>query len=493
MCGIFGCKPAVDSWLAASIDRQSNRGPDQASKLIVGNIGLAINRLAITGNLDDGSQPVLSRSKKTLCIFNGALFNYKKLIKDFSLKPSSKNDAAVALELFELIGVEFFNYIEGMFSLILVDLRVNKMIVGRDVLGIKPLYYAFKEQQCVFSSSIAAIPKEMLPFVKAFPPGCIWFDDGKVKQIEPNIENKEDLESLIKSSVESHIPEEVRWGCSLSGGIDSSIICAVAKKLGHKFNCYVLDAGSNEDKESAKLVASYLGLPLKVVKVSKEDVKMAIPIVVKALASYNATLILGGLCTYFISKEAAKDNLKVLLFGDGADEVFAGYDRYQANNTKEELHRLLVKDQQNLWLSQNKRLDHASMEVSIEARVPFQDLNLVWKSREISSRSEKDKNQFKNKALLRNFAKNLLPKEIVFREKCVMSKGSGLHKLLIEVGDEMWKDDYFRQVTRQEVNAYRAGNKLEIIFLRIYKNSYHFLSGNYEDLVSRKLYSASLA
>ena len=192
---------------------------------------------------------------------------------------------------------------------------------------------------------------------------------------------------------------------------------------------------------------------------------MAIPIVVKALASYNATLILGGLCTYFISKEAAKDNLKVLLFGDGADEVFAGYDRYQAKNTKEELHRLLVKDQQNLWLSQNKRLDHASMEVSIEARVPFQDLNLVWKSREISSRSEKDKNQFKNKALLRNFAKNLLPKEIVFREKCVMSKGSGLHKLLIEVGDEMWKDDYFRQVTRQEVNAYRAGNKLSLIHI----------------------------
>ena len=84
-----------------------------------------------------------------------------------------------------------------MFSLILVDLRENKMIVGRDVLGIKPLYYAFKEQQCVFSSSIAAIPKEMLPFVNAFPPGCIWFDDGKVKQIEPNIENKEDLGTII--------------------------------------------------------------------------------------------------------------------------------------------------------------------------------------------------------------------------------------------------------------------------------------------------------
>ena len=493
MCGIFGCKPAVDSWLTDSIDKQKSRGPDQSSKLIVGDIGLAVNRLAITGNLDDGSQPVVSKSKKTLCVFNGALYNYKQLIKDFALNPSSRNDAAVALELFELMGAKVFSHIQGMFSIIIIDLTINKMIVGRDILGIKPLYCAFNKHQCVFSSSIAAMPTEMLPFVQAFPPGCIWFDDGKVEQIKPKIENKKDIYSIFKETVESHIPTEVRWGCSLSGGIDSSIICAVASSLGHEFNCYVLDAGSSEDKEAAKTVCSHLNLPLKVVKVSKEDVKLAIPIVVKALASYNATLVLGGLCTYFISREAAKDNLKVLLFGDGADEVFAGYDRYQGNKTREELYKLLVNDQKKLWLTQNKRLDHASMEVSIEARVPFQDLNLIWKSREMILGQEFSKQHFSDKSLLRNFAKEYLPEEIVFREKCVMSEGSGLHRLLLEVGEEMWSDDYLRQITWKEVNAYRAGNKLEHMFLTIFRENYRLLADNYNDLISRKLYSVSFA
>ena len=135
MCGIFGCKPAVDSWLTDSIDKQISRGPDQSSKLIVGDIGLAVNRLAITGNFDEGSQPVVSKSKKTLCVFNGALYNYKQLIKDFALNPSSANDAAVALELFELMGAEFLTTFK-LYSIIVIDLTINKMIVGRDILGI---------------------------------------------------------------------------------------------------------------------------------------------------------------------------------------------------------------------------------------------------------------------------------------------------------------------------------------------------------------------
>ena len=202
---------------------------------------------------------------------------------------------------------------------------------------------------------------------------------------------------------------------------------------------------------------------------------------------------MGGLCTYFISREAAKDNLKVLLFGDGADEVFAGYDRYQGNKTREELYKLLVNDQKKLWLTQNKRLDHASMEVSIEARVPFQDLNLIWKSREMILGQEFSKQDFSDKSLLRNFAKEYLPEEIVFREKCVMSEGSGLHRLLLEAGEEMWSDDYLRQITWKEVNAYRAGNKLEHMFLTIFKENYRLLADNYNDLISRKLYSVSFA
>ncbi len=139
MCGIFGCKPVIDDWVKRSTVKQHSRGPDQSSEFIVGNIGLAVNRLAITGDLEQGAQPIFSKSKKTVCVFNGALYNYEDLIREYSLDPVSKNDAAVALELFELKGIEFFNYIQGMFSIILVDIETETMIVGRDNLGIKPL------------------------------------------------------------------------------------------------------------------------------------------------------------------------------------------------------------------------------------------------------------------------------------------------------------------------------------------------------------------
>ncbi len=346
----------------------------------------------------------------------------------------------------------------------------------------------------MFSSSIRAIPKEMLPFVKPFPPGKIWVDNEKLIDIEPKIEKKSNFEDLLSETVKKHIPKEVKWGCSLSGGIDSSIICALAKNLGYDFPCYVLDAGNSGDSDAAKVVADHLGLPLKVVKVTKEDVKEAIPILVDALATYNHSIIVGSLCTYFISKAAAKDGLKVLLFGDGADEMFAGYDRYKKIDKVDEIQKLLIVDQKELWLSQNKRLDHASMAASIEARVPFQDINIYFNSRDIPIRKKVDiKNRLKDKIILRETSEKYLPIDIASRRKITISRGTGLNDLLIEAIKEMWGKPFLYPITHKEVRDFcTTKNKIEIILFTFFKKFYQDLSPSVEDLISRKLYISNV-
>ena len=121
MCGIFATRPVVKSWLQSSILKHSDRGPDQKAIYLEKDIGIAVNRLAITGILDECSQPIQSNSGDSLCIFNGAIFNYKEMAKKFNLNPSSKNDGAVLLELYVLIGLKVFDFVQGMYAIIIID------------------------------------------------------------------------------------------------------------------------------------------------------------------------------------------------------------------------------------------------------------------------------------------------------------------------------------------------------------------------------------
>ena len=110
------------------------------------------------------------------------------------MDPKSTNDAAVALELFELVGKSFLDHLEGMFSIIVIDVKTNSMLVARDVLGIKPLYYAKHQETHVFASSLKAIPADFLPYAKPFPPGLVWIDDNFSHEINPQVRQNKNLE-----------------------------------------------------------------------------------------------------------------------------------------------------------------------------------------------------------------------------------------------------------------------------------------------------------
>ena len=488
MCGIFATRPVVKDWLETSLLKHFDRGPDQKAIYIEKDIGIAVNRLAITGNLDEGAQPIHSNSGDSICIFNGAIFNHKEMEKKFNVNPSSKNDGAVLLELYELIGLKVFDFVQGMYAIIIIDKKKNRMVVSRDPLGIKPLYWINNENELVISSSLNAVPEALLGKVEQFPPGLIWTDPGLSQAVSPQVKKINNLDALLTNAVKSHIPSEVNWGCALSGGVDSSLVCALSKKFNQNFNCYVLDSGGEEDFNAAKLVAKHLELPLKTVKVNKQKVKDALPIVVEALASYNSQTFLGGLGTYLISLQAQRDGLKVLLSGEGADEIFGGYDRYKKLETNAEIERMMTDDQNKLWLSHNGRVDHASMAASIEIRVPFQDLTVLGNTREIPIKAKVNKSlEISDKICLREIAAKYLPKQIAERNKVTIASGSGLSKIV----KELLKDLGAPRIKKADVYNYQIRNVLEAYLFEIWRDLYPGLSDNYKDLASRNLYSVS--
>lgn len=492
MCGIFVCRPAIKSWLKNSIVEHRERGPDQNAEYIFGDIGLSVNRLAITGNLAEGAQPVSSRSNKTICVFNGAIYNSEYLIKKFSLNPISMNDGAAALELYELIGVEFVNYLQGMFSLIIIDKEKTSLLVTRDMLGIKPLYWVKHEGNIVFSSSLTAIPSKLQIFAEPFPPGLVWVDNDFKQSIKPEISPNENIEEVLLKSVLSHIPKEVSWGVGLSGGVDSALLSAMAKSEGYNFNCYVLKASHGEDPQAAQLVADHLRLPLKIVTVSIEDIQTALPIVVKALATYRSEIIFGGLLTYFISKAAASDGLKVLLFGEGADEVFGGYNKYKekyfASKSLEHVNRMMIEDQNNLCLSHNWRVDHASMAMSIEARVPFQDMNVVVNARNIPMKDKVNpEHKLQDKILLREIASKYLPESLARRKKASITQGTGINHFGDAVGRELAKVYGLKQ-SDPIVKVFEIRSYFEFVSFYFWKKFYPKMAESSNDLLVRGLF-----
>ncbi len=490
MCGIFACKPFVMDWLENSIIEHQDRGPDQNAIHTFEDIGVSVNRLAITGNLEQGSQPVFSSSQLTCCVFNGAIYNTEELITRFSLKVKSKNEAAVLLELYELKGESFINYIRGMFSIILIDKRDGSLLVTRDSLGIKPLYWVNMEDMVIFSSSLNAIPEPFLPYATAFPPGEVWINNTFRDKIKPEVLEFNSIETLLLTTVTSHIPKEVRWGCSLSGGVDSSLLCALAKSKGHSFNCYTLDTGGGPDLEAAKEVSSYLDLPLRLVKVTDIDIENVFPKIVKSLGTFQSELILGGIFTYFISKQAYEDGLKVLLFGEGADEVFGGYDKYQLamEESFENANQMMFTDLNTLWLTHNNRVDHASMAASIEARVPYQDTYVTNNARKLPMELKVDNgNLLRNKIALREIARKYLPNNIALRKKEVISRGTDLGFMLNKVSKKMASYYRVESISNSDRKDFNIQTYIEAVAFKIWRKVFPNLAENIISMKQRGL------
>ena len=467
MCGIFALLNNRDSdieTIRTEFMKGKNRGPENSQFLNLSTINtiLGFHRLPINGYKDeDANQPFHINNKYLIC--NGEIYNYKQIYKVLQdVIPHSKSDCEVIIHLYEKFGIDqTLQIIDGVFAFILIDLDANKIFVSRDTYGVRPLFVGIvpndidNTSMYYFASeikSICNIPSIQHGDIHQFEPGCYSVFSIDHKNIAHYIDSREfsspnsfsgsfmsvDQDKIMKE-IYNHIEDAVRKrvdntdrevACLLSGGLDSSIVCALVKRF-HKgpLHTWSIRFEGSEDLRNAQIVAEHIGSIHHNICVSEKEFLDAIPEVIYAIESYDTTTVRASVGNWLISKYIKENSdAKVIFNGDGADEAMGGYMYFHlAGNCLEfdkECRRLLS----HIHYFDVLRSDRSISSHGLEARTPFLDRNFIQYYLSINPeiRFHPGNNQCK-KYLMRKsvelFGNDLLPKSIIWRTKEAFSDG----------------------------------------------------------------------
>ncbi|HIP48922.1 MAG TPA: asparagine synthase B [Lutibacter sp.] len=424
--------------------RMSHRGPNErAIHQTENGYILAHERLSII-DLHSGKQPIRGTDKAYM-IHNGEIYNHQEL-RDTVLKEHTfrtKSDSEVIVHLYEKFGYDFLKYLDGVFAFVIVD--GEDFIVGRDPIGVKPLYYGQDVEGRWFFASEMKVIADQCVTMEAFPPGHIftskyglkrydhpaWFDE---KTATKKLDLKKIRESLIEAT-KKRLMTDVPLGVLLSGGLDSSLTSAIAtrelKKQGKELHSFSIGLDANSpDLIAAKKVADYLGTKHHEIYFSIEEGISIIKKLIWHLETYDVTSIRASTPMYFLSKRITELGIKVVLSGEGADEIFGGYLYFgNAPDTiafqKETIRRVKL-----LSTSDCLRADKSTMAHGLEARVPFLDRDFLEVAMTIETHEKLPStyNGIEKYILRKAFDTTddpYLPDEVLWRQKEQFSDGVG--------------------------------------------------------------------
>ncbi|MCA9252376.1 MAG: asparagine synthase-related protein [Phycisphaerae bacterium] len=479
MCGIVGVIGDAEQTAAETmLDSIGHRGTDSRRWRHFDRFGsLGINRLSII-DVDRGDQPLFNENGSLALVCNGEVYNHEPIRRDLAGTHTfaTGSDAEVIVHLYEEYGDDAIKFLDGMFAFILFDFKKGRVLIGRDSLGIKPLWYRSDGETTYVASEIKALIDYGEHGIRELPPGHIWTSDGGVERYwEPCLAtSKPDFglcRSLLTHSVRKRMMSDVGVGTFLSGGIDSSLITALAAKENPNIRAYTVGMEGAPDVEMARRVASFLGIQHIVKTFTIDDMLALLPEAIYYIESYNPSMVTGAIVTYMCSKLAAEDGAKVVLCGEGADELFGGYSAVRSL-TFLELRRKLADLLRNLHKTELKRLDRLSMATTLEARVPFLDRQFVEYAFNLPS-EDKIKNidgKRIEKWHLRKAFEGYLPDELIWREKCPFDQGSGGRSLIPVIEDTIDDQTYARKC--EEYAPWNIQSKEMLYYFEIWKS--HF-------------------
>ncbi|CAG8494186.1 2470_t:CDS:10 [Acaulospora morrowiae] len=474
MCGIFavfnysGDIKAFRPRALLLSRKLRHRGPDWSGCKILGDHILCHERLAIVG-LDTGAQPLYNDEETIFLSVNGEIYNHKILEKQLKRNPHFRthSDCEVILHLYEEIGEDVVNHLDGMFSFVLLDTRKNRFIAARDPIGITTLYQGWSSSSpgtIYFSSELKALNEECDKVI-AFPPGHIYdsVTGQTTRYYQPKWWNEDLipttpidytlLRETLEKSVRKRLMSDVPYGVLLSGGLDSSLIASIASREAKKLSLGIPNGRTNGDLDDqmTRIHSFSIGLPgspdLIAARSVAEFLKTlhheytftiqegldAVHDIIHHLETYDVTTIRASTPMYLLSRKIKAMGVKMVLSGEGSDEIFGGYLYFHAAPSAKDFHKETVSRVKNLHTADCLRANKSTMAWGLEARVPFLDKDFLDVVMTIDPEEKMFKDGRMEKYILRKAfdvsttadPNPYLPDSILWRQKEQFSDGVG--------------------------------------------------------------------
>ena len=488
MCSIMGyCGSGIPfAVFKEGFERTVSRGPDDTKIVDTGKGLLGFHRLAIMGLTPSGMQPFELDGSYVVC--NGEIYGFEKTKKILAAKYSfqSESDCEILLPMYREFGTDMFAMLDAEFACIIYDGKNQEYIAARDPIGIRPLYYGYDSSGVIIFASEAKNLVGLTDKIMPFPPGH-YYKDGKFIKYRDMSDTKiycmDDIETVCENihdklvaGVEKRLIADAKVGFLLSGGLDSSLVCAIAaKKSKEPIKTFAIGMSEDAiDLKYAKQVADYIGSDHREIIITKDDVLSSLETVVHLLGTFDITTIRASMGMYLICKAIHEQtDIRVLLTGEISDELF-GYKYTDFAPNAEAFQKEAEKRIREIHMYDVLRADRCISVNSLEARVPFGDLDFVEYVMSVDPEMKMNK-YGKGKYLLRHaFEKDdCLPQDILWREKAAFSDavGHSMVDYLKEYAEDFYTDNDFAEKCKHYTHA-RPFTKESLLYRELFEKYY---------------------
>lgn len=462
MCSIFGIldiKEHPEALRRTALEmsrRQLHRGPDwegiyQGEKAIV-----VHERLSIV-DPSNGAQPLYNDNRTHVLAANGEIYNHKQLKSELTIPYNFKtgSDCEVILALYEEFkqtGKPFLDRLIGDFAFLIYDAEDNTYFIARDHMGIVPVYVGSDNEGRFYVASEMKALTPVCDTVKEFPPGSYlyskedrefhryykrdWMEYDNVKDNKTSVE---DLKNALMDSVKRQLMCDVPYGVLLSGGLDSSVISAIAKHFAERrveddgkteawfprLHSFAIGLEGAPDLKKARVVADYLGTVHHKIHYTIEEGIDALRDVIYHIETYDVTTIRASTPMYLMARYIKAMGIKMVLSGEGSDEIFGGYLYFHKAPNAKEFHEELVRKLSQLHLYDCLRANKSLMAWGVEGRVPFLDKKFLDVAMHVNPQDKMCPGKTIEKKILREAFEGMLPSEVLWRQKEQFSDGVG--------------------------------------------------------------------
>ncbi len=458
MCGIVGIFNVDGSVMqmrekALAMSRKiRHRGPDWSGIWCGKSAVLAHERLSIV-DPESGRQPLFSPNGKQVLAVNGEIYNHQEIRRRFADKYafSTGSDCEVILALYREKGIGFLEELSGIFAFALYDEEKDAFLIARDPIGVIPLYIGHDSDGTIYVASELKALEGQCECYEPFLPGHYywsgepgmrkyykrdWMDYDNVKD---NAANSEDVRQALRSAVKRQLMSDVPYGVLLSGGLDSSVISAVAERFSEKriedggqsraywprLHSFAVGLKGAPDLAKARLVAEHIGTVHHEINYTVQEGLDAIRDVIYYIETYDVTTVRASTPMYLLARIIKSMGIKMVLSGEGADEVFGGYLYFHKAPSARDFHDETVRKLSKLYMYDCLRANKSLAAWGVEGRVPFLDKDFLDVAMRVNPSAKMCPGSTIEKKILREAFSDMLPDEVAWRQKEQFSDGVG--------------------------------------------------------------------